>query len=614
MTEFTSYRTWAPWLVVGLVLTGCQTPIGVSRVDAQTVHHQLTQNVLSANVPSISSTNVLHQYDLAETFARDPEAALAELHAVLLAKTIRPNEAFALSELSFLHAEQEHKREYFLASALYAFLFLFPDDPNQIPDPFDPRLRIAADLYNRGLTSGFASDDGSQVLLRSHVYALPFGQLAVRVAEETFQWGDRQLVHFIPVAELEVRGMRNRYRSPGIGAPLAADQVAAKPGAGLRVAKFKVPVTAVLLVDGPFQQLSSGQVLASLELHVAYDDQAITINARKVPLEIESTSALAASLGESLMWERERTGFFLGDLASLFPTQLAGLAPYRPGRVPVVFVHGTASSSGRWAEMLNDLMNDPCIYDRYQFWFFTYDTGNPILYSAMLLRDTLDNIVSELDPQQQDSTLRDMVVIGHSQGGLLTKLAVVDPQSQLWDAFSHEPLEDMDVSEETRDLLRRAFLFKPLPYVKRVVFIATPHRGSYAAGNWLAHQLRRFVTLPGSLVQNISDVVTQNKDALTLRFQTGYFTSVDAMTPGSFLMTTLAPIPLPSGVAGHSIIAVKDEGPKEEGTDGVVAYTSAHLDDVDSELVVRSGHSTQANPHTIEEVRRILLLHAGTQC
>ncbi len=79
-------------------------------------------------------------------------------------------------------------------------------------------------------------------------------------------------------------------------------------------------------------------------------------------------------------------------------------------------------------------------------------------------------------------------------------------------------------------------------------------------------------------------------------------------------MTTLAPIPLPSGVAGHSIIAVKGEGPKEEGTDGVVAYESAHLDDVDSELVVRSGHSTQSNPHTIEEVRRILLLHAGTQC
>ena len=205
-------------------------------------------------------------------------------------------------------------------------------------------------------------------------------------------------------------------------------------------------------------------------------------------------------------------------------------------------------------------------------------------------------------------------MIGHSQGGLLTKLTVVDPQWTLWDGFSREPLEDIDVSEETRDLLRRAFVFKPLPYVKRVVFISTPHRGSYAAANWLARQLRRFVTLPGHVVGATSDLVTQNEDTLNLRFRTGRFTSVDDMTPGSFLMTTLAPIPLSSGVAAHSIIAVKAEGPKEEGTDGVVAYTSAHLDDVDSELVVRSGHSTQSHPHTIEEVRRILLLHADAQC
>jgi len=49
--------------------------------------------------------------------------------------------------------------------------------------------------------------------------------------------------------------------------------------------------------------------------------------------------------------------------------------------------------------------------------------------------------------------------------------------------------------------------------------------------------------------------------------------------------------------------------PVEEGDDGVVEYKSAHIDGVESELIVRSGHSTQATPATIEEVRRILLLH-----
>jgi len=31
---------------------------------------------------------------------------------------------------------------------------------------------------------------------------------------------------------------------------------------------------------------------------------------------------------------------------------------------------------------------------------------------------------------------------------------------------------------------------------------------------------------------------------------------------------------------------------------------------VESELVIRSGHSLQDQPETVEEVRRILLLHA----
>jgi hypothetical protein len=264
--------------------------------------------------------------------------------------------------------------------------------------------------------------------------------------------------------------------------------------------------------------------------------------------------------------------------------------------------------------MVNDLMNDPCIRGRFQFWFFTYDTGNPILYSAMLLRETLDKVVSELDPQQKDSTLRNMIVIGHSQGGLLTKLIAVDPQSKAWDVFSDEPLEAMDVSEKTRDLFQRAFFFKPLPYVTRVVFISTPHRGSYVAGSWISHQLTRFIKLPGHLVAGLSDVMTQNQDKLTLKFQSGRFSSVDAMTPGSPLVSVLAPLPISSNVAAHSIIAVKGDGPKEDGEDGVVAYSSAHLEDVDSELVVRSGHSSQGNPHTIEEVLRILLLHVGQKC
>src|SRR5215467_13358650 len=121
------------------------------------------------------------------------------------------------------------------------------------------------------------------------------------------------------------------------------------------------------------------------------------------------------------------------------PTQLASMDAYRPGRIPVVFVHGTASSAGRWGDMVNDLLDDPRIRDRYQFWFFTYDTGNPVLYSASLLREALSDAVRKLDPKGTDPALSEMVVIGHSQGGLLAKAMVVDTGDRVWDAIAYKP-------------------------------------------------------------------------------------------------------------------------------------------------------------------------------
>ncbi len=98
--------------------------------------------------------------------------------------------------------------------------------------------------------------------------------------------------------------------------------------------------------------------------------------------------------------------------------------------------------------------------------------------------------------------------------------------------------------------------------------------------------------------------------ALTLKGRVG---SVYAMTPGSPLVTALAETPLAPWVIANSIIPVKGDGPVEEGDDGVVKYSSAHIDGVESELVVRSGHSVQSNPEAIEEVRRILLENAKVQ-
>ena len=151
--------------------------------------------------------------------------------------------------------------------------------------------------------------------------------------------------------------------------------------------------------------------------------------------------------------------------------------------------------------MINELGNDRRIGPRVQFWLFMYDTGNPIGYSAMLLRESLKDLVQGLDPDDKDPALRDMVVIGHSQGGLLTKMTAIDTGDRVWRMVSDEPLESLDVDAEQRETIRKIAFIKPVPSVKRVIFLSTPHRGSYIAGNWLAHQAARLIDLPANITQ-----------------------------------------------------------------------------------------------------------------
>jgi pimeloyl-ACP methyl ester carboxylesterase len=266
--------------------------------------------------------------------------------------------------------------------------------------------------------------------------------------------------------------------------------------------------------------------------------------------------------------------------------------------------------------MYNRLAADARLRGQCEFWFFSYDSGNQIGWSAMLLRESLERAVKLLDPEGTDPGLRRMVVIGHSQGGLLTKMTAIDSASKFWDLAFKRPIETLDVSPETRDLLRRIAFVTPLPFVKRVVFLATPHRGSSLTvgrfAEWVAARIRGFVKAPFAVARALTELATK-RDALVLASADAtprITTSIDQMNPRNRTLRTLAEIPIAPGVAANSIIAVKSGGPVEDGGDGVVAYRSAHLAGVESELVVESGHSLQDHPETVEEVRRILLYHA----
>jgi hypothetical protein len=592
---------------------GCATPIGVNHVDRAVAYHSLTANAISAERASSFSARELINLNLYQRFDQDPQKALADLHSGLAPRGDE-DRLFALAELSFLHAQNSGERSYYLAAAVYAYAFLLPGQRGTPPRGIDPRFRWAVDLYNQSLTQAAKSDEGAYAIPMGGTFKLPFGELTVTFNERDLIWSGFRMKDFVPAADVEVRGLRNRYRTPGVGAALAAS-IEPLEGAGkqsIRIPpRLKIPVTAFLRLDDPRAALTSGKLRGELEFYTPDSVRSLKIEGVDVPIEYETTSALAMTLEGAPVWDFEIAGFRSGDFTiggTNLQEGLFMLHPHKTGRTPVVLVHGTASSPARWAELVNELENDPHFWENYEIWLFMYNTGNPIAYSAMLLRDALIKVVKELDPEGTDRRLQQLVVIGHSQGGLLTKMTAIDSGMHLW-PFSVSA-QELDIDVETRNLLTNALLIKPVPFVRRVIFIATPHRGSYQALGLLGNLASWLVNLPGRFTKLSLDLLTLQRKGFLLGPMSGVPTSIDNMNPNNRFIVALSAIPIAPGVTAHSIVGVEGGGPPAEGGDGVVKYSSAHIDGVESEMIVNSAHSMQGNPETIQEVKRILMEHA----
>jgi pimeloyl-ACP methyl ester carboxylesterase len=617
----TRYSLRAQWrdhlaiLIPALVFfSACATPVGVVRVDPQRVYVQESASVLSTGEPSSFSVIVLKRLNLYEQFNAAPEETLQRLHQGLSARDDE-DRLFALAELCFFHAGNNGDRTYYLASAVYAYAFLFPEGFGASPNPADIRFRLALDLYNRAIAQGFAFPNDGTVLFQAGRYHLPFGSLSVEMPEGELLWGGYRMTDFVPAANYAIRGLRNRYRRPGIGAAVGATLVPTElTSTRSRISsQTKVAITAVLRLDDARRRLLNGDLNGALELYPAELSASIKIGGMDLSLESEISWTIAYGLEGAPVWDFEIAGFRSGDFSLLgeqkFTDRLYFTRPHRAGRIPVVLIHGTASSPARWAEMINELLNDPRIYDHYDLWYFMYNTGNPITYTASLLHAALADAVEELDPNGNDAGLRRMVLVGHSQGGLLAKMMVIDTGDRLWRLISDARFEEIDVTEQMKEDLKRSLFFKPLPFVSRVLFIATPHRGSYQALGYLSDFVSWLIRMPREFLRFAKDLATLEARGLLRTPFERIPNSVDMMNPRRPFVGALAEIPIDPSVVAHSIIGVRGGGPPEDGNDGFVQYRSAHMEGAASEKIVRSGHSMQGHPDTIEEVRRILLEH-----
>jgi len=609
MTKMIRVSAGSMLLVCLVLLSGCATPIGVKKLSPQKAYQNAYANPLNAGVLSDQAKSVFNRYDLLEAFEKKLAPTLAILHEKALHDD-RGDILYALAEGTYLYGsklarsvqveEQELAPDYFMLSALYSWYFVRAERSGQRLNIFDHRARAAIDMYNFGLWQAFETGNTEGLVLKTAERQLPFGSISISLDTSQFPWQMDEFEKFLPADRYAVRGVSVRNRVAGIGLPMIAIR---------KESGQAVPATAILRVEGDLATLNANAERAALELYSTKDTGTVqSKDGIAIPLQSDLTTPLAYRMEGSIFFDLN-LGVFLGKEPNTIPDGLYMTDAYRPGKIPVVLVHGTASSPVWWVELLNTLTADPQIREKYQFWYFVYTSNKPVAMSAAELRDALNEKMAALDPQGKDLALQQMVVAGHSQGGLLTKFTAVDTGDSLVQSLTGKDLASLDMSEEKKAQIGRLLVVEPLPFVKTVIFFSTPHRGSFQSKTWNRNLLKWLITLPANMVKTTIDTFDYLTDDVKklLGGEKTIFTSADGMSPDNPMLQVLAEIPLAPRIDGHSIIAVQDDGDPKLGDDGVVKYTSAHLDGMESEFIVKSGHSSQLNPLAIDEMRRILV-------
>jgi pimeloyl-ACP methyl ester carboxylesterase len=118
-----------------------------------------------------------------------------------------------------------------------------------------------------------------------------------------------------------------------------------------------------------------------------------------------------------------------------------------------------------WFNIINAVRADPELRARYQFWVFYYPTANPILLSALALRNDLATAERLYHPRHG------IILVGHSMGGLVSRMQAVDTGRVLWDEVFGRNAEALYIKIPKDNLLKQSLVFHADPNVKRLVFI-----------------------------------------------------------------------------------------------------------------------------------------------
>jgi pimeloyl-ACP methyl ester carboxylesterase len=616
------------WPILLSLLAYSDVTVSPARSDRSNTSFHLSLSRLDR--PGERTIETLRRHDLESRYRHDVHNTLMTLEKVARANP-DADVVFALAELSWIEAKRlEHRRkgealDRYVDTVAYAYDFLFSPEFDGVRQPSDPRFREACNLYNGGLdrllrasqaNNGRIEPDG---VLSIKVYGRE-QKIRVSLDPARTPWKPEDIDQIILCSDFEVSGLPTKTYQWGVGVPLIAVRKSDRSGPGpekFYPTEMAFPLTAFLQPTSKLRESSPTDPRdCTLQL---VDPVRVRLAPVSPPVALESdlTTPLAYMWSKSDLSKYRWTGLLRPEQAA----ERAGLMmirPYEPKKIPVVMVHGLASTPLAWIPMLNELLRDPRIQENYQFMLYMYPTGVPFPIAAAGLRETLMNAQATFDPEgAKDPRLADpnfsrMVLVGHSMGGLLSHAMAVSSDDKFWRLNSDRQFGDINGPPNVIEELRRYMIFEPLPFVSKVVFVATPHRGSDYSRKFIGRLGANLISDPDYISKLLAQLVKDNPNAFNSRKFRRLPTSIETLeTNGKMLLALLEMRPNPA-VDFFSIIGSLRPEPTENTTDGVVPFASSHFPGAKAEVVVRTpDHGVQASPEAIREVQRILLLHIG---
>lgn len=556
-------------------------------------------------------------------------AALAELwlqQALLLEKSLAPNPVFSPSPSDPHEVELiEHQRlAAYLEVARYAYGYLFYTERPAIERVFEDRQIQVKDYYN------FAVQQVTGDLFehyRSQAVQSEDGRFEVRVNHWRIQGyldqlrlaKGRQLPdQILAAAALNFSGVRNEFRREGLGADFVANT--ALPwlqdgGAQLMKQPWLEtpfsPLSVLIRFDEPDLAALMQTRRALIKGYDPHRQSKVEIQDKAVPLSANYTAPYALWLANSGFASQSVLSMFGLD-QSLNRPHIYLMQPYDPERRIIIMLHGLASSPEAWVNTANELMGDSRLRKKYQIWQVYYPTSVPLIINRYAIYQAIEQTLEHFDPQGQHPASQQQVLIGHSMGGVLSRLLVSHSDEQVWQEFIHKYNLDEKRSLKAEKKVKPYLVFDPLPQVTRAVFISAPHRGTPMAQGTAARWLGALVRMPVEAFNSMKDLMSYlaSPDGTVPLAVKESLNSINNLSDANPFVQMTEALPIADQVTYHSIMGNKTPDlPLAESSDGIVPYRSAHLDGAASELVIPYGHSVQETAQATLEIRRILRAH-----